>query len=87
MASATRTTDHAEIRRWVEENNGRPARVKQTGGGNDPGMLRIDFDEGEETLEAIGWDEWFKWFDRNDLALLHADDSRFNKLVSRRAAH
>lgn len=83
MASATPITDHGEIRRWVEDNNGRPACVEGTGKGDDPGVLRIDFDEKDDRLRTISWDTWFEWFDRNDLALLHADDSRFNKLVSR----
>ncbi len=83
MSSATPVTDHNEIRKWVEKNNGRPACVKGTGKGDDPGMLRIDFDEQEEGLSRISWDKWFEWFDRNELALLKSDDSRFNKLVSR----
>lgn len=83
MSSATPVTDHNEIRRWVESNNGKPACVKGTGRGEDPGMLRIDFDEQEESLARISWEKWFEWFDRNELALLKSDDSRFNKLVSR----
>jgi len=83
MSSATPVTDHNEIRRWVESNNGKPACVKGTGRGEDPGMLRIDFDEQEEGLARISWEKWFEWFDRNELALLKSDDSRFNKLVSR----
>lgn len=84
MTTATATTDHAQIRSWVETNNGRPACVKGTGKGKDPGILRIDFDEKEESLKAISWDKWFEWFDRNELALLHSDETRFNKLVSRK---
>lgn len=83
MASASKSTDHQEIRTWVESNHGRPARVKGTGGRGDPGMLRIDFDEPDASLEAISWDEWFEAFERNHLALLHSPDSRFNKLVER----
>ena len=83
MSSATPVTDHNEIRQWVEKNNGCPACVKGTGKGDDPGMLRIDFDEQEEGLSRISWEKWFEWFDRNELALLKSDDSRFNKLVSR----
>jgi hypothetical protein len=84
MTTATKTTNHDEIRRWAEKNKGRPARVRGTGGKNDPGLLRLDFDEPDEGLEPISWDEWFEGFDKNDLALLHAPDSRFNKLVSRK---
>jgi hypothetical protein len=83
MTSATPTTDHKKIRRWAEQNNGRPACVKGTGKGKDPGMLRIDFDAKEESLEEIPWDTWFEWFEKNKLALLVSPDSRFNKLVSR----
>ena len=44
MASESHTTtDHDEIRKWVESNKGKPAGVKDTGGGDDPGILRIDF--------------------------------------------
>ena len=86
MAKAT--TDHDEIRSWVEERGGHAARVKATGGGDDPGILRIDFPgfSGEDTLEEISWDEFFEWFDRNKLAMLLSDESgnRFNKLVARK---
>lgn len=90
MATAKATTDHDEIRNWVESRGGHPARVKSTGTRNDPGVLRIDFPgfSGEDTLEAIEWDEFFEWFDRNELALLLSDEegNRFNKLVSRETA-
>jgi len=87
MATARATTDHEEIRKWAESRNGRPARVKATGGGEDPGILRIDFPgfSGEDTLEEIEWDEFFEWLDRDNLAILlsTARGNRFNKLVSR----
>src|SRR5687768_14907906 len=90
MATAQPTTDHDEIRQWVEARGGHPARVAATGTGNDPGILRIDFPgfSGEGTLEEIEWDEFFEWFDRNQLALLLSDEAgnRFNKLVSRTTA-
>ena len=87
MATAQPTTNHDEIRAWVEARGGQPARVKATGEGEDPGILRIDFPgfSGEDTLDAIEWDEFFEWFDRNGLALLLSDEegNRFNKIVSR----
>jgi hypothetical protein len=86
-SSARTTTDHNVIRSWVEARGGFPATVKQTHKPNDPGLLRIDFPgySGEDTLERIGWDEWFKGFEENKLAFLYDDDpnSRFNKLISR----
>jgi len=88
-----RTTDHDEIRRWAEARGGRPAAVQGTGEGNDPGILRLVFPgarrTSDEALEEISWEEWFRAFDRNGLALVYQDttaeghQSRFNKLVDR----
>jgi hypothetical protein len=94
MASGNTTTDHEEIRQWVESRGGKPARVKRTGQGDDPGVLRIDFPgfSGEDTLEHIDWDTWFEAFHENNLAFIYQEEtadgaeSRFNKLVSREAA-
>ena len=89
MAESKTTTNHDEIRRWVEARGGRPAAVRDTGGNGDPGILRIDFGDQDEGLEEISWDEFFQAFDENDLAFLHQDEtedgsqSRFNKFVSR----
>ena len=91
MGAAKVTTDHEEIRKWVEDRGGQPACVKGRGDEGDPGILRIDFPgfSGEETLGPIGWDDWFRAFEDNGLAFLHQDEtaggeqSRFNKLVAR----
>jgi hypothetical protein len=85
MSQGNTTTDHRFIRKWAEARGGRPARVKATGKGDDPGILRFDFGEKDESLEEISWDEFFEKFDENDLALLYQDekDSRFNKLIRR----
>lgn len=85
------TTDHDEIRRWAEERGGSPATVKGTeSGGEDAGILRIDFPGGEEDrLVAISWAEWFDKLDEENLAFLYqeqvksGDESRFFKLVRR----
>ncbi len=91
--SAGLTTDHEEIRRWVEERGGHPATVKRTVKGKQPaGMLRIDFPgySGAQSLKAISWDEWFQVFDERRLGFLRQDRtatgkvSRFNKLVCRK---
>lgn len=86
MSEASRTTDHDQIRRWIEARGGHPARVKTSGNG---GILRVDFGEKEENLEEISWEEFFSIFDENDLAFLHQDKtaggktSRFSKFVER----
>jgi hypothetical protein len=79
------TTDHGEIRNWVEERGGHPAQVKGTE------LLRIDYPgfSGEQRLEEISWDEFFKAFEENNLAFLYQENtkdgkqSRFSKLVDR----
>ena len=96
------TTDHETIRQWVQERHGHPARVKGPNKSGSIGVLRIDYPgyTGEETLEAITWDQFFEAFDLNHLAFLYQDktkdgkQSRFSKLIDRettqksgRAAH
>jgi hypothetical protein len=87
-SSGRTTIDRAEIRRWVESKGGRPAHVKGTERGDDPGVLRIDFPGygGVETLKKLSWDEWFEWFDKNDLALLYQPSTRLSKLIARDSA-
>ena len=88
------TTDHDEIRKWVEKRGGHPARVKGTEKGDSAGLLRIDYPgfSGEERLEEISWDEFFKGFEENNLAFLYQEktkdgkQSRFSKLVDRDTA-
>lgn len=85
------TTNHDQIRQWAESRGGHPAAVKSTRSENDPGIVRIDFPgySGEDSLEEITWDEFFKKFDERELALIYEDGdregepSRFNKLVRR----
>jgi hypothetical protein len=90
MPAAKTTTDHKEIRKWVERHGGRPAHVKQTGRGRNGGILRVDFPgfSGEDTLEPLSWKEWFDAFEKNELAFLYQDSprSRFSKLIDRESS-
>jgi hypothetical protein len=90
MADSKTTTDHDTIRKWADERGGRPATVSGTeSGGDDAGILRIDFQDPDDKLEQISWDDWFRKFDDSKLAFLYQDEtkdgstSRFFKLVSR----
>jgi hypothetical protein len=93
-ASAKPLTDHEEIRRWAEERGAKPTCVRGTGGGEDVGMIRLDFPgfTGPDKLQEISWDEWFEKFDESGLALLvqnqtaRGQRSNFNKLVNRETA-
>jgi hypothetical protein len=94
MSAVKVTTDHQEIRKWVEARGGKPAHVKRTARGKGPGMLRIDYPgfSDEETLEPMSWAQWFRAFDANDLAFVHQDavkggrKSRVSRLVARGSA-
>lgn len=85
------TTDHQFIRKWTEQRNGRPAAVEGTGSGSDPGILRIRFpDYGEdENLTEISWEDFFRKFEEERLALVYQDTSkdgqtsRFSKFIAR----
>ncbi len=64
------TTNHNEIKKWVEDRKGKPARVKTTGDENDIGLLRINFPGGsEENIENITWKEFFEKFDEKKTGL------------------
>ena len=84
------TTDHGDIRRWVEERQGRPTTVRGTGGEVKAGVLRVDF-PGHKAgrLEDISWEEFFQKFDEKRLAFLYQEttsdgkSSRFCKFVRR----
>lgn len=88
MSDSRTTTNHDEIRRWVEERGGHPARVKGTE------VLRIDYPgySGADSLEEISWEDFFATFDQNQLAFLYQDKlesgetSRFSKLIERDSA-
>ena len=87
VSQATTTTDHDEVRKWADERGGRPSIVKTQGEG---GILRIDFQEPDENLERISWEEFFRIFEERQLAFLYQEEisghkSRFNKLVDRTA--
>src|SRR5689334_10738859 len=90
MARANATTDHDKIRQWAESRGGHPATVKRTERGKEEvGILRLDFDPPDESLEKIGWDDFFEKFEDADLAFLYQEKteggktSRFHKFVSR----
>ena len=94
MSSAKTTTNHDEIRKWVEGRGGHPAVVSATENsrGRDGGLLRIDYDEpggnDDDRLRRITWDEFFRIFDENDVAFLYdpEGESRFSKFVAEESA-
>ena len=74
MASERKTTDHEEIRRWVEEHGGLPAAVKNTLAGDAAGVLYLDFPGADKKdVDEMTWEQFFKTFDRQNLALACED--------------
>lgn len=91
MPNLSKTTrDHDLIRSWAEQRGAIPSHVKTTGSAEDVGVLRFDFPGygSEESLEPLGWEEFFEKFDKRGLALVYQDKtaegqkSNFNKLIS-----
>lgn len=83
------SSDHETVKRWAQERGGKPAKVKGTGGNGSVGMIRFTFSKTHHALEEISWDEFFKEFDKNGLALLYQEQtrdgkqSRFFKFISK----
>lgn len=90
MSTSKTTTDLNVIKKWAGERDGKPTKVKGVGG-KDDGIIRINFPgySGEDSLEDISWDEWYKIFQDRKLAFLYQDETtggkeiRFFKLVER----
>jgi hypothetical protein len=83
------TTDHDVIRKWIEEREGRPARVRDTED-KEGGLIRVDYPGfSGEALQTISWEEFFEAFEANKLAFLYQDhkkdgsESRFSRLIDR----
>lgn len=84
------TTNHDEIRKWVEAKGGKPAAVGRTHQKGDVGIIRIMFPDNPQSehdaLTEISWDEFFKEFEKRKLALVYEEDSLFSKIVGRDTA-
>lgn len=95
------TVDHGEIKTWVEQNDGVPART--TAAGDRPGGLRIAFPSDaehaemgptldDEGIEEISWSRFFETFEEENLAFRYresrGDDAtgRSYELVDRAGA-
>ena len=67
-----------ESRQCVDEHGATPALEQEPGSGNTrAGLIRFDFPGhiGEQSSEAIGWEEWFEKFKESNLALLVQDET------------
>lgn len=73
-AAAQVTTDHEQVRKWVEARSGKPAAVKATHRGKDSGVIRVIFpgapNADDDNLEEISWNDFFRKFEEARLAFL-----------------
>jgi hypothetical protein len=89
MSERKITTDHEKIKKWAEMRSAVPCTAESIEEPDDRTILRFGFQNKEEDLEAVSWDEFFEAFERNNLAFLYQDRtatgraSRFYKFVSR----
>ena len=101
MAETVTLTDHEQIRDWAAARMGSPAVVDVSPAGGTQPMLRIvfdqyayaDTDQPERPVNAGGyelveWDEWFRLFDEQELALVVSQDvpglrENFHEIVRR----
>ncbi|MDF3313540.1 hypothetical protein P3H15_52610 [Rhodococcus sp. T2V] len=68
------TSDHEQIRHWVQIHHGAPARVASTTSALGRNQLRIDFlGIRHPDLEHLDWHDWFAAFDAQSLALSYTD--------------
>jgi hypothetical protein len=65
------TTHFSTVKKWIESHNGFPAIVRGTSGGeyDKTDAIEISFDLEDSNLERIEWEEFFEWFQRENLAL------------------
>ena len=88
-AGSKTTTDHATIQAWAEARAGRPACVAGTEGSDEAGVLRIDFNDHDDGLGILSWQDFFATFDEQDLAFRYqeetagGEESRFFRFVRR----
>lgn len=65
------TRNHEVIQQWVEARGGVPATVPETEHEGRPGVLRFIFDDnGNDRLQEIPWDDFFRTFDERELVFL-----------------
>ena len=66
----------------VDEPGTTPAREQEPASVTYAGLIRFDFPGviGEQSSEAIGWDEWFTRFKESNLALLVQDEAAASRV-------
>lgn len=89
MSERKITIDHEKIKKWAEMRGAVPSTAGSPEEPENGEMLRFGFQNKEEDLEPISWDEFFNKFEGSNLAFLYQERtatgraSRFYKFVAR----
>jgi hypothetical protein len=83
------TTNHREIKKWVESHDGKPAITDHPDAKRDKVGLRITFSSRKEetVLTAskptfhVSWDKFFKLFEEKNLAFSYVDRKKVDDLT------
>lgn len=91
-----RTTDHDEIRSWVQTHGGQPTALRTKDG--DLAIVRFDYltspvqSPATAQLQPISWDEFFQQFEKHKLAFIYQEnvesgqENKLSKLVGRQGS-
>lgn len=82
------TTDHDEIKKWVEQHRGRPQLLDDPEATGDKPILRIDFPGKDDDQflsddladKYLTWDEFFRHFDAQELAFVYDEEPNKNAI-------
>lgn len=69
MSETVRTRDHEDIRSWIQQRDGVPARSIRF-----EKRLAVQFDESEEVVE-ISWKEFFEILEDENLMMLYEQEN------------
>jgi hypothetical protein len=80
----TYTTNHKEIREWAKAQGGKPGMITHRDGQQDRVGIRINFpgkaDErllgSQQVIEEVGWEEFFRVFEAQDLIFVYASSNK-----------
>lgn len=71
--SVHRTTDHEEIRKWIEEKKGEPGIIRGISGSDGQGILTVVFGPPTPDIQVISWQEFFDTFEDQQLRFRYED--------------
>lgn len=71
------TTEHALVRKLIEDREGYPAHLESSEGQGDSGLLQVGLtdegEEGDEDLKELSWEQFFEEFEEKDLAFAYRE--------------